>query len=103
MTYTTKDIVEILGIAESTLRNWIGEGYVDCSYATKDKRKKRVFSYEQAQLIIEFNGFVKMGFKRAIAAKCAKRRFYFANLFNIRENHVTLMTKRLQEKGEVVK
>lgn len=70
--FTTKDIVEKLGIPMQRLRMWLLEGYIVPSTPSEGQGKKAYFTRNDLYAIRLFTKLMDKGFKREAAAVHAK-------------------------------
>ncbi|MBU1568151.1 MAG: MerR family transcriptional regulator [Proteobacteria bacterium] len=70
--YTTKTIVEKLGIPLQRLRMWLMEDFVSASIPSEGQGKKAFFTREDLYHIVLFEKLLKKGLKRELAAAYIK-------------------------------
>ena len=67
--YTTKQTTEIVGVAESTLRNWIGDNYIPMD--TYIEKHIRYFTSSDVKKLVRFKKYIDLQVRRTTAAKWA--------------------------------
>lgn len=70
--YTTKDIIEKLGIPMQRLRMWLLNGFISPSIPSAGQGHKAYFSHTDFYAIDLFAKLLNKGFKRELAAKYVK-------------------------------
>lgn len=98
--FTTKTIVEKLGIPLQRVRMWLMEDFVSASIPSEGQGKKAFFTREDLYQIVLFEKLLKKGLKRELASNYVKSLRDGANILGS-VPYLVLITKNTDE-GTIV-